>query len=64
MGDLGEEEVVGDVAVGDIVAEAVNAHAVGAVDRLQGALDIGPLVLLEDHGVLVVVLCVRTYVRT
>eukprot|EP00968_Pinguiococcus_pyrenoidosus_P010512 scaffold834_cov244-Pinguiococcus_pyrenoidosus.AAC.7 len=52
----GLEQVVRHVAVGDVVVQVVNAHAVLAIHRLEGALDEGPRAVVVHHRLRVVVL--------
>ena len=45
--DAGEEEMVSDVSVRDVVHQLVNSEAVRAIDRLQLALHVAPGSVLE-----------------
>eukprot|EP00962_Isochrysis_galbana_P035822 scaffold12292_cov112-Isochrysis_galbana.AAC.9 len=54
--DLGEEEVVHHVAIGDVVVQVVHSAAKGAVDGLEGAPHVAPGTLAEEQHLVEVVL--------
>lgn len=56
MGDLGEEEVMGHVSVGDVVVQGVQTEAEGAVHRLEGGVHELPFLVVIGQCVVVVVL--------
>jgi len=56
MRDACEEEMMGDMSVGDVMEKSVDAESVGPVDGLHLTLDIVPIALLVDLDVFVLVL--------
>jgi hypothetical protein len=56
MGDSGEEEMMGDVAISDVVEESVNAEPVFPVDGLHLTLDIVPVGRLVHLDIVVLML--------